>query len=565
MARSTPNLEAVAQFLAEEERKKRKPAREEKLVSIDGAPAGRAAYIRYSDDGQGNLTGKEGEIPDGYMSSLAGAGYRVADAASMQEARAAMGQARPPDGKLPFISGVPVHPAPKGYSGQVPPGGDQGMAKAMSLAASARPGGMQAPPVAPARPASTRRSSSRDVQVGLTSGGVQPQLRKPTERPYSAPAAGSADRFLGLPEGVANHMRQRSGLSVAQEDANRRAMGVELASAFNQIGSGISGARYDDKAWDGQRTAAGQPVADHLLRDEDERRTRQEQRAVDHDELAAQEASRAAELELKRFTYGQQRDTAEDALARERMQADREMADARLRSDAADRGLRREEMRFRLKEGADSKADAAKQRADERAARAEQIDLQRVGAATSKGPFGEMEEAFKSIDRLVPGLAYGQVPDELPISAWDRVMRVLEPVGGEYLMTDKGKEYATLIANLRDLVSRKRSGAVLNEGEERHYLRLLGDKILSDPRSAATGINEVRKGMGQTLRTIQGGYAIPRSEGPSVLDQYESTGATTYRAPIFGEAPARPTGEEVDMPDGSVYEVLEDGTTRRKR
>lgn len=547
MARSTPNLQALDAWLAEEERKKRGTAREEKLVSIDGAPAGRAAYISYADDGEGSLTGKEGEIPDGYLSSLAGAGYRVADAASMQEARAKMGQARPPPGKLPFISGVPVHPVPKGYPGQVPPVGDQGMANAMSLAASARPGGKAPPPVASARPASTRRSSARGAQAGLTSEGVQPQLRKPTERTYSAPAAGSVDRFLGLPEGVANHMRRRSGLSAAQEDANRRALGVELASAFNQIGSGISGAQYQDKAWEGQRTAAGQPVADHLMRDEEERRARQEQRQVYQDELAAQEAMRAAELELKKFQYGQQRDKDEDALARERLQNDKDIANARLRSEALDRGQREREAKMRASATQAEINERARLNRELRQQATDEKDLQKL--ADRAQPGSEMVEDIEYLNSVVSegGKDFDAIPGVGPVAG-------LMP---EVFRSTEGDKVAQAASRLASNIILAKSGKAATDAERKFLLSSYGIKAGTTEAAWTEGIKALARDAQVAMRNIEAGFR------PEIVLERANRGGTTASA-VPGPV-SMPTGEEIDMPDGSVYEVLEDGTTRRKR
>lgn len=541
-------LNTVAQWLAEEEdRKKRRPAREERLVSIEGAPAGRASYLSYMDDGQGNLAGKEGEIPEGYLSSLAGAGYRVADAASMQEARARMGQARPPPGKLPFISGVPVHQAPRGYPGPIPPVGDQGMAKAMSLAAAARPGTKAAPPAVPAQPASPRLSSSREVQVGLTSQGVQPQLRVPTERPYSAPAAGSADRFLGLPDGVATFMRQRSGLSGAQEDANRRALGVELASALNQVGSGISGAQYQGNAWEDQRQAAGQPVADYLLRDEEERRARQEQRAVEQDELAAREAAREAELELQRFQYGQQRDKSEDALARERMQSERDIANARLRSEALDRAQREREAKMRAGATQSEINERARLNRELRQQGVDEKDLQKLAERAQPG--AEMVEDIDYLNSVIRegGRDFDAIPGVGPVAG-------LMP---EVFRSTEGDKVAQAASRLASNIILAKSGKAATDAERKFLLASYGIKPGTTEAAWTEGIKALARDAQVSMQNIEAGFR------PEIVLERANRGGTTASA-VPGPV-SMPTGEEIDMPDGSVYEVLEDGTTRRKR
>lgn len=550
MARPLPasNLEAVAAWLAEEERKKPPPPDRSDRV-FTHTPKGVHSYVATPN----SLVGGEEETadPDGSEAAfLRESGYRWLPqeeyAESLAQAqRAVEGRGLPPPGKLPFISGVPTHKARPTPLSQLPNVANPDMAEAMASAA-ALPRSGAAPTAVPPRPppAVARAKRSREVQVGLTSQtGPQPELRTPTDRPYGSLPAG--DRFRGLPPGVANFLRQRSGLADAQADANRRGLAVELASAFNQVGAGISGSRYDDGAWDNQRAAAGQPVEDLRLRSEEERSAAADQRA-------AEEAARAAELELQKFQYGQQRDKDEAQLERERIQLQKDIAEGRLRSEALDRGLRRQELTYRQREGQDLKQQMAQQRQAERQAREDEIDLQRLGAATSKAPFGEFQTALERIDKLIPGLPYGIVPENEPLGIRDRGARALSAVGGEFFMTDDGKAYATAIANLRDLIARMRSGAVLNEGEERHYLSLIGDHVFSDKRSAAEGINLVRMGLAQKLRDAQAGYQ-------HVLDRYEAAGGTTHRAPIFGAPPARPTGRRITRPDGSVWEELDNG------
>jgi hypothetical protein len=468
----------------------------------------------------------------------------------------------PPPGKLPFISNTPTHEAPPGYSNRLP--AKEGLK--LSDPMFSRPLGPKPPAAPPARAAGSPGGMAgvkRSLEVHTTSStGAQPTLRE--FQPLDGQAPDVLERRLGgLPEGVAKEMRKRWGLEDAQADSNRRALAVELASAGNQIGSGIAGVRYDDSTWDNQRGAARQPVADFQTQSDEKRAQDEAERRAAEDERDARAAEAAAHMELQKFEYGKGRDKSQDQLQRDRMAQEKTLAEARLRSEALDRGDRREERSFRLKEGAEIKQQMADQREAERKARAGDLDLQRLGAATSKAPFGELQSALEEIDRQVPGLAFGRAPDDAPMGAWDRSMSALAPVGGEWLMSDKGKKYSTVIGNLRDLVSRMRSGAVLNEGEERHYLELLGDRVLSDPRSAAAGIDEVRRGVAQKLKNAQGGFV-----NSGALDDYEKTGATTFRNPIFSATGRRvpvvdPNGRTATMDESELADALKDGWRRR--
>lgn len=512
-----------------------------------------------------------GRRPDSERGALQGEGYEWM--AGDDYARTLSQHSQPPltipnRGQLPFISNTPTHEAPPNYSSALPPQDDPGMTSAMSKAATAwrQHGAQQA--VAPTAPPATAKQGGnakarRSLEVSSTTqSGPQPQLREFQPLAQLAPKD-LEQRLGGLPEGVAREMRKRWGLEEAQGDANRRALAVELASAANQVGSGIAGGRYDDSLWDNQRSAARQPVADYEARAGEERIQNEEQRRAAEDEREARAAERAAQMEMERFQYGKTRDMSQDQLARDRMAQEAELARQRLLSEGLDRGLRREEMRYRQKEGEELKRQMAEEKAAERQRREGEKDLQRLGEQTSKAPYGELQQALEEVDRLVPGLAYGNAPDEAPMGFGDRVARSV-PLGmGNWAVSDEGQKYGTVIANLRDLVSRFRSGAVLNEGEERHYLSLLGDEVFSDPRRAAAGINAVRQGLGQRLRNVQGAYAKT-----GALDEYESTGATTYRAPIFSGTGRRvpvvdPNGRAATIDESELAEALKDGWRRR--
>lgn len=543
------DLTRVAAFLAAEERKKRGATAPVLDRIFTNRPAGIEASTMSQTGASKALHGDEDR------SALEAAGYRYLPQDDFDKVRENWAPTSlPPPGKLPFYSNTPTHPAPPGYSNALPkPQVDQGMADAMSSAATAAR--QQKGPVQPPakKTAGAQRRQRSSLAVSSTSEGVQPTLRPFESMAHMGPE--DAERRLqGLPEGVARTMRQRWGIGDAQADANRRSLAVELASAGNQIASGITGTKYDDNAWDGQRGAARQPVEDYQQQAGEARAQSEADRRAAADERAIREAEREAALELERFQYGKDRDKAADTLARDKMAAD----DAYRKEDLKQRGLDRAEARADRKDHRASdilmKALLQDDKEAERKRREGERDLQRLGEATAKAPYGEFQSALQEIDSLMPGIAYGQAPKEAPVGVGDRIARAIPFGAGEWAMSEEGKRYTTAIANLRDLVSRMRSGAVLNLGEERHYLNLLGDRALSDPSTAAAGINAVRQGVAQKLRNAQAGYAKT-----GALDEYEQTGATTYRAPIFGAPPARPTGRKVTRPDGSVWQELDNG------
>lgn len=554
-------LNRVAAWLAEEEERKRAampPSEEGTDRVFTTTRRGVHSYMQTP----GGMMGGEEETDDPTgeeARSLRSQGYRWLpqedyDLAISQAHRAMDGAAQPPPGKLPFISGTPTHAATKPGFAYMPTVANPAMAGAMAGAAEGTktitgegrfmlPPGAQAPKKDPLA-VLARAKGRRGVSVRSTKEGVQPQFRAPVE-PLAARAAPPA-----LPPRVSAMMEARrgpSGLEPAQQRANINRLAANLSQAGEFIGAGIAGVRPRPEAYDNLQAQADQPVSDYQQRAAEERQQEQ-------DELALAEAEREATRAAEEMGFRRERATAEDQLARDRLAQEERIAGKRLEGEEADRAQRRAEFRYRKKEGESLKERLAEARKTERQAREDELDLQRLGTATSRAPFGEFQAALEEIDRLVPGIAYGQAPEEPPLGLGDRAARALPFGAGDWLMSERGRSYATAIANLRDLVARMRSGAVLNAGEERHYLSLLGDRALSDPRSAAQGINAVRQGIAQKLRNAQAGYQ-------NVLPSFESTGATTYRAPIFGAAP---TGEEIQMPDGSVYEVLSDGTTRRR-
>lgn len=546
------NLARVAAWLAEEERKKAEAAQAAPVRKVfakapaDGRPG--MALDLYDYDPEGGTY--EDRVPANQEVAARGAGFSEVSPSRLLEMRAEAHPVEAPPGKLPFISGTPTHEATKPAFTYMPSAVNPAMADAMAGAANlAKPGvtgPASLPPSKKADPRATlaKARGSREVTVRSTKEGIQPTLREPVAPLASRPAASA------LPDRVSTFLQGRrppSGLEDAQRRANLNQLSANLGQSAEYLAAGVGGVRPRPEAYSNLQEQAGQPVAQY-------QQLHAEQRQQEQDEAALAEAQREAERAAQEFQFKKGRATVEDQLARDRMAQEERLAGKRLEGDAADRALRRQEMKQRREDELMMKALMAEEKDKTKKDREDEIDLQRLGAATAKAPFGEFQAALEEVDRLVPGLAYGQVPAEAPLGTRDRVARVLAPVGGEFFMSDRGKAYATAISNLRDLVARMRSGAVLNAGEERHYLSLLGDRVLSDERTAAQGINAVRQGIAQKLRNAQGGFQ-------NVLPRYEATGATSYRAPIFGAAP---TGEEIEMPTGEVYEVLTDGTTRRR-
>lgn len=407
----------------------------------------------------------------------------------------------------------------------------------------------------PRNPSPMPRSGGRgqpQVQVGrVETGDPTGFVGRQAASGRNPPNGGAARPWASKYPEVAAYMQQRmqqpqDELGEARARADRGLLFSRLGRAGAMLNENLTGAKYDRAAYDDLDASAQQPVADLMAR-------RGMAREDAEDGRRADETRWRRETDVRDFEYQQGRDRAQDELASRRLSAD----ERRAAEDRTYRWAALREQRSGRKADEQARADA---RAEERAAKERNMkerqtekDLKDVGVATSKAPFGELQSALQQVEQRAPGIAYGQTPARNPLSTRDRIARAVPFGAGEWAMSDEGKRYASEIANLRDLISRARSGAVLNEGEERHYRSLLGDEILSDPAKAASGINAVRQGIAQKLRNAQAPYARIQDPGePSVLDAYEQEGGTTYRAPIFGQYRGPVL---MQAPDGRRYEV----------
>lgn len=330
-------------------------------------------------------------------------------------------------------------------------------------------------------------------------------------------------------------------LAAAQEQARERRLISEIGRAGAQFNESLTGAKYDRGAYDGYARDAERPVGDLLQRREAVAQRQGRARQAQQDRMRAEEAARA----YRRQQAQDARQVANDAYQRERDK----LGDKRYGEEQKE-SVRRFNLQQR-RTGAGGKTPSKKPVADPTVADPKM--LERLGQATTKAPFADLQKALEALDGLAPGLIYGDGSAENPLSTGDRVLNAIPFGAGDRFMGDKAIQYKANLQNLRDLITRARSGAAINESEERHYLSLLGDDILSDPRRAAAGINAVRQGIGQKLRDAQLAYSGP------TLDAYEQGGGTTYRNPVFsGQAqPRRAAQAPVVMvsPDGRQYTV----------
>lgn len=401
------------------------------------------------------------------------------------------------------------------------------------------------------------------IAVGMPAADRAAAGRLPSQS--AAPAA--ALRALQSPEAAAEVARAADPYGDARAEANRNRFFTNLARAGAMANEAVSGARYDRTAYDDLDAQAEQPVADFLARRELGREDAAAASAADERRLRAEDYARRWASGEREFQYRQGRDKVGDALDRDKMAANERQWRAELGARGADRMEARQARLDARTAASEERNERARANREAHAQEVAQKSLQTLGQQTGKLPIGELQQALEDIEASAPGMAFGQAPDDNPLSLKDRIARKIPYGAGEWVMSDEGKHYASNIAQLRDIVMRMRSGAAINKSEERHYLALLGDDVLSDPQKAAYGINTVRRGLSQRLRNIQAPYA-----GNGALDEYERQGGSTYRAPIFSdEAPqsrqqtGTPTGRTVTRKDGSVWAEMTDGTAQRVR
>jgi hypothetical protein len=442
-------------------------------------------------------------------------------------------------GRLPFISGAPVHPSRANPSATLPEPGDPGMGNAMSQAATAwRKHGAQQSEQPPA-PAVAKKSGSagmkRSLQVSTTSqSGPQPQLREFQPLAQLAPKELEM-RLGGLPEGVAREMRKRWGLGDAQADANNRSLAVELASAGNQIGSGIAGGKYDDGLWDNQRRAARQPVADYEAQAGEERQQNEDQRRAAEDEREARAAEQAAEMELRKFEYGQRRDQGQDQLARDRMAQDADLAAQRLRSEGLDRGMRREEMTFRQAEAAEAKKEAARLKREDMLGRQGERDQQELAKRLQAAA-----DAKPDLD-LVMRYATGSEDEDIPGVGWG-----ISGLPGAMVSQD-GSDLRQAAIRLYRAKTRIESGQTVTPQEAQTALEARGMGAWKTEGQWRSGMKALANETASAMRNIESGF------NEDVVQERSRRGGVTSR-----DIPVAPTRHRVIGPNGESGTLEDD-------
>jgi hypothetical protein len=162
--------------------------------------------------------------------------------------------------------------------------------------------------------------------------------------------------------------------------------------------------------------------------------------------------------------------------------------------------------------------------------RADQQNLVKLANETSK--HSELVQGLEQLEESTPGLvSKGVVPKDFALTTSEKALLALPGGVGTWMASPKALELQKRLASIRDLVTRARTGAVINANEEKQYQRQFSDQALANPEAVGPAVKDFAQLLWRRMKDKQLGFA----GGPHpVLGQYESEGGTTYRnSPVF--------------------------------
>jgi hypothetical protein len=479
----------------------------------------------------------DGKDPKG-MASLQG--YPLLDDAGFEEARrqaeanVPAPEPQPIDmkGRLPFISGAPVH---KGSS-------ESPMAEPMARAASwskpippskvevsvGRPEIVSRKP-APASPQFQARKAGQVDGSGMLSRTLE-TARRGTIPPDILAMAKKE------PEVAAAVLAQDNELTDAQGLAQKGAWNARFARALSMVNEALSGARYDREAYDELEKDAGRPVSDLLQR-------RSEQRTMDDQSAAASERQRRAAGDERDFLYRSERDKATDAREEAR---DRANADYR-REELRQQGLNRAEARAsRLDQRTQNQRDIderARLARDQKQAATNENDLQELAKRTQTA--GSMKDDLATINRYIE--RGGDLPGVGPFAG--RLPELFVSAEGTELRQAATRAVQNLIY--------QKSGKAVTEQEAQRVMASNGMGTGQSETAFIKGMQALAREMQTALVDAESGFR------PEIVHERARRGGTTSAA--LPAPAATPTGRVKHTQDGQTWAEMDDGTARRIR
>lgn len=220
-----------------------------------------------------------------------------------------------------------------------------------------------------------------------------------------------------------------------------------------------------------------------------------------------------------------------------------------------------EDMWSRMPMGMNGQLTAAQQAVNDRK-NVERTD--KLGALPINARLGEYITALATFDQLAPGFVEGKV-DQYKTSPWDNAMTSklatsITGGGSEYLAGDKAVALNKAFQNMKDMVMRDRTGAVINASEQPFYENLFSSLINSPPAAKADAIRQLYAAIYRNLKQRQASMLQPTAAGmPSPLDLYEQQGGVTFRDPIFArfaDSQSQMTGTAPQVTPGQVPGIV---------
>lgn len=169
-------------------------------------------------------------------------------------------------------------------------------------------------------------------------------------------------------------------------------------------------------------------------------------------------------------------------------------------------------------------------------------EMHELGDKTSK--YSELVHAMKKIDELAPGIMFGEVPEGYALNDWQKFLTQVEPTG-------LGKRYANVEAVklqgayhlMKELITRMRTGAVINDNEEDNFNKALNMAWAAGPQALAAVLPMYRQALGDKLAAFQAPYYLQDE------DQFQrwakESRNLTYKDPFFsgGSSASSPESE----------------------
>lgn len=335
----------------------------------------------------------------------------------------------------------------------------------------------------------------------------------------------------------------------ARATANRNRLGAQLGRAGAMVNEALSGARYERGAYDDLEAQAEQPVVDFAARREMGREDATDAATLEERRLRAEDYARRWASGDRDFQYKQGRDKTEDARRAAQDAEDARRFSLQQRNAAADRAQRE-------RERTDRRADMEAGRNDRAAeARAATLSGQREKSlaqlAERSQPAAEMRADIDTVNGFIQkgGDDFDALPGVGPIQG--NLPEFLRSTDGDRLFQSANRLAANVIL--------AKSGKAATDAERKVLLSNYGIRNGTTEEAFIAGMQALARDAQESLRNIESGY------DSSVVDTRRERGGTTSGDIPQIQGPAagpKPTGRTITMPDGRVFDVLDNGKAR---